>query len=672
VTGLAASIGADSPAAANAIADALAVRGPDLASWQAGSTMLVVRAAMPTVHEVPAGALLLDGDAAPSSLATAYETGGWRGLVSGRQPYAVILADLGRDALLLARNGDGPPLYWARLGRAVLVASEPAALLAAGVPAVPAGAVVERFLATGACDEGAATFFEGVRRVGQGEVVEVTREGVRVHEPPAPPQVTAAAALAAADLSGRIGVRLGCDVGAAAVLGAALGRGDRPRPLPVYSTTFPELAADNSAYCAAALLGPYALGAARHRALPFFADEIDVDAYLADLGEPTPELDDWLRWAIARRVAGEVDALVDAAAGSHLSRLADRVASRFGVGLRVPLRDVPEAGRRPELTAVVRRSLPSSGAGLAVAADAQRGADALLVGVLRRLRAELVTTFLHPRGTSGGLADTLALIAGDRVDVRSLWRRYLVERWLRTPAFPVDHEVADSAAAGALPQVHDRRGGAGQAAAVRTEVLAAGDKIPEKIAWYVGEATVQPRTDPWCVLVAAKAVAVMQGRSRELWAIEAGLLARLLHRIAGRRGGAPGTPWGMQVAVEEGGRRRLVAAAACAAVGQSRWYARIAGPAVRAIREPREDAVPPSHVAVVPAPVSPERVAADVVAALRTVLPESSYRLLGGCGVITAHGEVLGWALGPGGGQPPEVGGDVFGDGTTPIVIMAA
>jgi hypothetical protein len=694
MTGLAATMGADSPAAATAIADALAARGPDTAGWRAGGAHLVARAAMPTVHEIADGALLLDGAAAPTALAAAYAEGGARALVSGSAPYTVVLADLTHATLVLARNGDGPPLYWARHGGAVLAASEPAALLAAGLPAAPDPEVVRRFLATGACDDGPATFFAGVRRVLPNQVVAIGRGpgaagAAQVHGPPQVPEVTATAALAAADLTGRIGVRLGCGVGSAAVFGAALARAERPRPLPVYSTTFPELAtADSSAYCAAALLGPYALGAARHRALPFFADEIDVDAYLLDLGEPTPELDDWLRWATARRVAGEVDALVDAAAGAHLSRLADRVTSRYGVALRLPLRDVDGPGRRAELVEAAQRTLPSSAAGFATTA-AERSTDALLADLLRRMRAELVTTFLRPRLDPrigrGGLAEVLTLLAGGRVDAPALWRRYLVERWLRcvlrahqpgraAPATGRARPAGQGRPAGGAPApvIHD--GDRWARVPVRTEPLAEGDKLPEKLAWYVSEAG-PPTGEAWYVLVAAKPVAVMQGRTRSLWDIRPGPAARLLHRLAGARWWLA-DPWTVQVAVDEGGWWRLAGAAGCALVGRRAWAARLAGPAVRAVRAPREDAPAPGHVGVVPAPVEPGRVAADVVAALRTALPDAAYATLGGCAVV-AGTDLLGWAARPGAAPPPPgllaalCAGDPFGDDHTPIVVAA-
>lgn len=600
-----------------AIADALAARGPDVASWRAGAAQLVVRAVMPTVSETPNGALLLDGDASPSELAAAYAERGPRGLVKGREAYTLILADLRRGALVLARNGDGPPLYWSRHGGTTYVASEPVALLAAGVPAAPDPETLARFLATGACDDSPATFFAGVRRVLPGQVVELTRDAIRAHEPVPTP-------VAAVDLSGRLGVRLGAGVRVPALLGAALAQPGRPQPLPVYSVMFPELDRGRDA---AGLLGRFPAGSIRHRALPFFVDEIDVDAYLQDLGEPTPQLEDWLRWAVARRVAGEVDALLDTGGQAHLSRLADRVATRFGVALRL----VP----------------------------AEPEAEPVLAELLPRLRTELVTSFLQPRHTGQPLADALRLLSG-RGDPAALWRRYLVERWLRCVL-----RSGDSTPAKRPEQTVTVAGRRWVRRPVRTELLAAGDKIPEKLAWYVGEAVAgaSPLAEPtspkpagsparrangqWYVLVAAKPLAVMQGRARPLWAIRP---ARLLHRLVRWQC----SPWALRVAVDEVGRWRAV---------------RGSDPRVRAIREPREDALPPGQVAVVPPPAEPDRVAAELVATLRGALPESAYATLGGCAVITAGGEVLGWA-----GRstlPDGVGsGDPFGDEQTPIVVV--
>jgi hypothetical protein len=654
--GAAATSPAPTPAAA--VAEALHPRGAEAAGWRSDGIELLVRAAMPAVYYVDDRVLVLDGHAAPSTIANGYAERGPSAMVAGPDPYAVILADPAAGTLVMARHGDGPPLYWVRHDGAVLAASEPAALLAAGVPREPDPAVVDRFLATGGCDEGTETFLAGVRRVLPGQVIEVVRDAgafaIQVHDAAGPlprraplyPEFREEGSPPGSNPlpAGRVGMRLSHGEASGAALLDAARATDRPHPLPAYSTSFPELAV--------AAPGSLASPDLRHRALPFFTDQVDVDAYLAGVGEPTPYLDDWLLWAVSRRVAGEIDTLVDGATGAHLSRLADRVASRFGVQLYQP---------------AAWRSAEGSTAG-----------QGLLAELLRRMRVELVTTFLHPRYPGGGrrtgLGDLMALLAGEHTDPSALWRRYLVERWLRCVVAPV---AAPVPAPVPMPVTVD--GVRWTRRPLRTEALAAGDKIPERIAWYVAEDPPAP-AGRWYVVVAAKAVAVMQGRARNLWDIRPGLTARVLSRLAGRRCGlapAPAVPWAMQVAIDEGGWWRMATAAAGAALTRTNdWYARVAGPAVGAIRGPREDAVPPGHVSVIPAPAEPNLVAAEVVVALRAALPEDSYATLGGCAVVSR--DLLGWAGAPAGAPPPAAllaalcADDPFGDDHTPIVIAAA
>jgi hypothetical protein len=696
MAGIAATFAVDPPdrgdAALAALAAALAIRGSDAAAWQSGPTGLVVRAAIPTVHEEHRVALVVDGIADVSSLFARYAERSGAGLLAGGDPYAVILADPAQDVLFLARNGDGPPLYYAATATGVLVASEPAALLTAGVPADIDATVVDRFLTGGACDDSPATFLAGVRRVLAGQVVVVTgsRGGggalaVRTHQVNPTPDgegVSARLALQWSVLSGRIGVRLGNGIAGAALLGTALARPDRPRPLPVYSATFPGLPSTTAEY-AAAVLGPLAHGAARHRALPFFADAIDLDAYLADLGEPTPDLAGYLVWATARATAGEVEALIDtagagvllAAGGSplpaarraaigHLARLADRVESRFGVALRFPFAEVPNGGEvlRAQLDEIVGRTLPATAARFA-ATPGEVSAEVQLREVLLRMRGELAEAFLnprHPAPTEALLRELSALESGRRIDAGAMFRRYAVERWLRVVAAPAASRpgVPVQAAPPAGPPVAVSFEGAAWARfPVHTEALSAGDRVAEKLAWYVGEFATGRAAEhgsgralrrPWYVLVAAKPVAVAQGRARNLWEIRPSWYAHVLDRVAGRATGVE-TAWAMQVAIEQGGRARMLAAAACALVGRRRWYDAIAGLGVRSVRGPRPDAVPPAHIAVVPPPREPDQVAADVIAALRTALPAEAYAGLAGCAVVGVDGRscrVAGWAAG--------------------------
>ncbi|GLH98037.1 class II glutamine amidotransferase domain-containing protein [Phytohabitans aurantiacus] len=602
-----------------ALSTALARRGPDVATWHAGGAALLVRAAMPAVHEQDGIAVVVDGIAEVSALASGYSTRGPAALVGGAEPYALILADPARGGLVLARNGDGPPLYYAETANGVFAASEPAALLAAGVAAEPDEGVVSRFIATGACDDTAATFYAGIRRVLPGEIVEITG-GVRTRK-------TATArdgggrfarpVLDAALGRGRIGVRFGHGLAGAATVGAALAGAGGPRQLMIYSATFPGLTTAAADY-AAAVLGPVAASGARHRAQPFFADELDLDALLADLGEPVPDLDSYLIWATARSTAGEVDTLIDTAGGgAHLARIADRLESRYGVTVRFPLRALASTGPvlRAELAAIVEGTLPTAAARFATG-NAAHSLQPPMRDLLLRMRAELAAVLLHTRLPGSHRASRTALaalFADGQVDTGALFRRYMVERWLRS--------VAPAEPPRPAPKPEKRAGGATWTrSAIATEAFASGDKLPEKVAWYVGERLAEAGRkayrEKWCVLVAARPVAVVQGRARPVWDIRPGALARTLHRFARPSAGLD-SPWTAQVAVEQVGPLR-------AAFGPAASHG-VRGPAVDA-------------VAVVLPPESPDRVAADIMAALRTTLPEEAYATLAGCAIAGSAG----------------------------------
>jgi hypothetical protein len=622
MAGIAATFGAPE-SALHALSTALARRGAEPATWRAGATRLLVRASMPAVHEHSGVALALDGIAEVSALAAGYASRGAAGLASGAEPYALILADPARGALVLARNGDGPPLYYAETAGGILAASEPGALLAAGVPAEPDDGVVGRFIATGACDDTTATFYAGIRRVLPGEVVEIAG-GTRTRKAMATRDGAgrfARSVLDAAIGRGRIGVRFGHGLAGAATVGAALTGPEGRRALTVYSATFPGLTTAAADF-AAAVLGPVAVTGARHRAQPHFADELDLDGLLADLGEPVPDLDSYLTWATARATAGEVDTLIDTSGGgAHLARVADRLESRYGVAVRFPLRALPSSGPvlRAELAAIVEGTLPLPAAKFATA-HATHSLLPPLREVLVRMRGELATALLDPRlpGDRRASWDALAaLFGGAQVDSGTVFRRYIVERWLRTitPARPSGRPHRTS-----KPEV--RAGGAQWTRVpVSTEVFAAGDKLPEKVAWYVSECLAglgrkAYRRGRWHVLLAAHPVAVVQGRTRPVWEIRPGTVARALHRWARPTAGLH-DPWTAQVAVERVGALR-------AAVGPA---------AVHGVRGPR-----PGEVAVVLPPEEPARVAAEVLAALRTALPEEAYATLGGCAVVGAGG----------------------------------
>ncbi|WP_027341650.1 hypothetical protein [Hamadaea tsunoensis] len=612
MAGLAATLHCPQPTA-DALADALAPRGADVARQRVGAVTLVVRAALPMIHEVDGVRAVVDGFAELGALLSAYREKGLPGLLGGAEPYAVIVHD-GRG-LLLACNGDGPSLYFARTARGTMVASEPEALLMAGVPADPDPAVVAAFIATGECDETDATFFAAIRRVRPGQVIRLG--GGEIEEmqarPPARRPVSARVALRRS-VPGRAGVRAASDPDAADLVDAVLGLAD----LPVYADPVP-------------------VG-------------LDLDTFLADVGEPMPSLDDYRLWMVARGCAGEIDALIDGAPpAAHLARLADRIGSRYGVELRFPRILAPD------------EPWPGSGTRTRPVVD-----------VLRRNATEAAATLLHdqPAGhATPAIAELAAFHAGREGLADVLYRRLVLGRWLRRyaaapvpPPVPVARVEIDGTDWRRVP--------------LRTDVLRPGDPLAEKLAWYVAEAVASPVA--WYVLVAAKAVAVAQGGVRGVWEIRPRALARLSARLRAAEGGIGRDAWAEQALIDHGGAVRTLAVALCERLGLHGPALRLTTPAMRAVRPPRREATAPADVSVVTGPRRGDEAAAELFATLAKVLTGDQFARLAGCAVVGADGEgvrLVGFA-GP--GDPAAAvalaKGNPFGqdDRRTPVVLGLA
>jgi hypothetical protein len=661
MAGLAATISCP-PSTAAALAAALLPRGPDVATSRSGDAALVVRAAMPVVHDVDGCRIAVDGIAELSTLTAAYRAKGPVGLLGGTDAYAVIVKDPARDGLLLGRNGDGPPLYYARIREGTVVASEPEALLAAGVPATPNTAVIDAFLATGACDDSAETFFADIRRILPNQVVTVRATAVdetlgRVAPRPVSPRLSLRWAA-----SGSIGVRLGSGPVSAAILGAALGSPNAA----VYSNRFPGLT--DSADQVSAVLKDLPVS---HRALPFFPDALDIDAFLDDVGEPLPDLDSYLLWATATAIAGEVDALLDAAEPApHLARLADRVAGRYGVELRFPLAltlsgpaDIFVA---EEWAAVARQTLPVMSA-LAALEDVPVRPP--MAAFLARMGPDLAAALLHdqPPGDAGDPIPALAdLAAGRRADADLLFRRYVLAHWL--------HRYAQRRKPSPRPPAKAIIGGTiWRRIPVGTELLHPGDPLAEKIAWYVAETVAaQAEPQPWYVLVAAKAVAVAQGRVRPVWEIRPSVSARLAARLSGR------PAWLEQVAVVYGGSARTLAVAVLERLRLKGIAERITTSAMAGIRPPRPDGAGPARFSVVVAPRDADEAAQEIFATLAKVLNDAELEALRGCAIVSAgpQGVHLHGFAGPGDREIAVAlaQGDPFGSGGVrePLVVALA
>jgi len=120
------------------------------------------------------------------------------------------------------------------------------------------------------------------------------------------------------------------------------------------------------------------------------------------------------------------------------------------------------------------------------------------------------------------------------------------------------------------------------------------------------------------VAISEKAVAISQGRSFPVSSVSAGFLARRLSSYVKRTpaGIGLGIPETMQLAIDEVGPKRILAAsvagAAARLVGVRGTFYRVAGPAVRAIDGPTSGTLPPYDTHAKLAPADPDGVATSL------------------------------------------------------------
>jgi len=158
---------------------------------------------------------------------------------------------------------------------------------------------------------------------------------------------------------------------------------------------------------------------------------------------------------------------------------------------------------------------------------------------------------------------------------------------------------------------------------VKTDLVGRGDDLEELF-----RRQVLPHVRPGdLVAIAEKPVATSQGRSWALDEINPGRLARVLSKAVTRtpHGIGLGIPETMQLAIDEAGAPRILAATAAAAAGRlvrkRGWFYAIAGPAVEAIDGPTPYTLPPHNTHAKLGPAEPDAVAERLARALRAGLP---------------------------------------------------
>lgn len=175
------------------------------------------------------------------------------------------------------------------------------------------------------------------------------------------------------------------------------------------------------------------------------------------------------------------------------------------------------------------------------------------------------------------------------------------------------------------------------------------------------------KTHDWYFLISEKIVAITQGRSYFVWDITPGWWARFLSKRVTKTpyGIGLGSPWTMQLAIQEVGLAKILYASIGGAVaklfGKRGTFYNLVGSDIRAIDGPTEYSVYPSNVSAKLAPKDPDQVAQKLTEAIRAVVPKSAAEHFKGVVVIDSN-DIGRNVLGQNTGEDEKLFEDIFGD----------
>ncbi|MDN5790717.1 MAG: asparagine synthase (glutamine-hydrolyzing) [Micrococcales bacterium] len=246
------------------------------------------------------------------------------------------------------------------------------------------------------------------------------------------------------------------------------------------------------------------------------------------------------------------------------------------------------------------------------------------------------------------------------VDSMTFWRLLNLELWLQEffDDTPTEHEAPriktdfEPNARKVLDLILDD-GLRVRRYPLRTDLYDRGDDLEAKTLGYIdrffaGLPSAGPEheaatTGTWYFFISEKIVAITQGRSSFIWDIKVSRPARLLSRYVTKTptGIGLGSPFTMQLAIEEAGLPRVLYAAAGGfagkLVGKRGLFYELVGGDIRAIDGPTEYSVYPANVSAKLAPKDPGEVAERLSAAIRARVPETYRATFGGTVVMDAN-----------------------------------
>jgi len=223
-------------------------------------------------------------------------------------------------------------------------------------------------------------------------------------------------------------------------------------------------------------------------------------------------------------------------------------------------------------------------------------------------------------------------IEGKYQNTMVFWRLLNLEFWFRIFFDKEDHQAKN------YRETHTRKkvtilvdGKEYHRFPVKTELFKKGDDYAAKISKSLLQCF---KTLEWkkiaenkfFIVVSEKIVAISQGRSYFLWEIKPSFPAKILSRYVTKTpyGIGLGSPWTMQLAIQESGLARILASTVAAALtkpfGIKGVFYKIAGTGVAAIDGPTEYSLYPSNVSAKLGPKNPQAAARKIESEIRNKL----------------------------------------------------
>lgn len=181
---------------------------------------------------------------------------------------------------------------------------------------------------------------------------------------------------------------------------------------------------------------------------------------------------------------------------------------------------------------------------------------------------------------------------------------------------------------------------------IKTHVFAKGDNYAKKISEYAKQAflDLKPESE-WYIVVSEKIVAISQGRSFFIKDIKPSKMAKFLsdHVTRTPHGIGLGSPWTMQIAIDEVGAPRILFAAFVAAItkpfGFKGLFYKIAGEQASAIDGPTQYSLYPSNVSAKLAPKNPQKAAEKIKELIKLQFAgrDKNFNNFGGVVIIDAN-----------------------------------